>query len=91
MNYGRKHEDPATIKNKRTPTGGRNPRYVTACNEAMRQREFQEDLAGMFKRLSPEEIAAQYPDKKVDELLTKAKRNLKEIIAMKVQPVWMVS
>lgn len=84
-------EDPAKIKAKRTKTGGRNPRLVTAMNEQALQASFMEDMEGHYRRLTPEEIAAQYPPEKVDQLLAAASENLKHMMGVKYDAAYLDS
>ena len=76
------------IKNKRTKLGGKNPRYVTACNEEAFRAMLLADMVGNYRRLTKEEIAAQYPPEKVEALITQAKQNLKDINEVRIPPSW---
>lgn len=71
------HDHPDKIKAKRTSNGSPNPRYVTAVRMALEARAQRDDLKGAYRHLSKREIAAQYTDERVAQLLAQAQENLK--------------
>lgn len=81
-------EPSAKIKNKRLKSGSKNPRYVSACNEEAFRAMLYADMKGNYRSLTKAEIAAQYPPSKVESLLAKAKKNLKDMHEVKIIPVW---
>ena len=76
------------IKSKRNKLGGKNPRYVSACNEEAFKAMLHADMQGNYRHLTKKEIAAQYPPEKVESLITKATQNLKDINDVRIPPSW---
>lgn len=76
------------IRNKITNLGRRNPRFVTAVNEAKNRRMWLKDLAGDFTVFSKAKIKREYTDERVEALLAAAQKNLKNMTTPNMRQGW---
>ncbi len=89
MIHGNLFERPDKIINKLTKMGLRNPRYVTAVREAANEKMKLKDLAGDYKILSKAQIKREYSQERIEDLLARARKNIKNMTDPGIRPGWM--